>query len=111
MGSEDLDEEDSEVNDDGEEDIERCKGDEVAEEQQSPSETTTERACSVIEELSLAEQEERKNEVNNVEDGASKDEQKMPQGITITHISLWHKRFSLLSLHIPVVWSPFCSYL
>ncbi|KAM9350372.1 eukaryotic translation initiation factor 2D [Symphorus nematophorus] len=51
------------------------------EEEQNPSETMTDQACSVIEELSLAEQEEDKGEKDNEEEETNQDDQKMPQEI------------------------------
>lgn len=56
--------------------VEKC-----AEEEQSPSEMVTDQACSVIEDLSLAEQEEEKGEKGDEEEEGSQDDQKMPQEI------------------------------
>lgn len=59
-----------------EEEVEKC----VGEEEQSPSETVTDQACSGVEELSLAEQEEENVEKSgNEEEEGNQDDQKMPQ--------------------------------
>ena len=75
----DMNEEDCEVK---EEEVDKC-----AEEEQSPSETMADQACSVIEELNLAEQEEEKGEKGNEEADGNQDDQKIPQGSRFSHIS------------------------
>lgn len=69
-----------EVNEEEEEEVEK-----FAEEEQSPTETVPNQACCGIEELSLAEQE--KGQKDNEEEEGNQDDQKMPQGITFSHIS------------------------
>uniref|UniRef100_UPI0037E8580A eukaryotic translation initiation factor 2D n=1 Tax=Semicossyphus pulcher TaxID=241346 RepID=UPI0037E8580A len=62
---------------DDEDEVEKCV--EVEEEEQSPGETVTDQACSGVEELSLAKEEEEKGEKDNEEEEGNKDDQKMPQ--------------------------------
>lgn len=71
--------EESEVD---EEDVDKC-----VEEELSPGETVTDQACSGIEELSLTEQEDENGEKGNEEEEGNQNDQKMPQGIRLSHIS------------------------
>lgn len=64
-----------------EEEVEKC-----AKEEQSPGETVTDQACSGVEDLSLAEQQdEEKGEKGNEEEEGNQDDQKMPQGTRFCH--------------------------
>lgn len=66
--------EECEVDEKEEEEVEKC-----VEEEQSPSEKMTEEACSGVEELSLAKQDEEKGEKGSEEEEGNQDDQKILQ--------------------------------
>ncbi|XP_034733374.1 eukaryotic translation initiation factor 2D [Etheostoma cragini] len=65
-----------EMEEEVEEEAEKC-----VEEEQSPSQTVTDHACSGFEEMSLAQQEEEEGDKGNEEEDGNQDDQKMPQEV------------------------------